>query len=158
MKITGITTKGFRWPRARPIANGKHTYTHVDFAVTEIATDDGITGIGLGSGGAIEQATIERLTPMLLGEDPIDVERLWHKMWVPKLIGRRGLTTRAIATIDIGLWDIRAKFANLPLYKLLGGYATVCPPTSPAGITRKARGCASWRRKWKTTSRWAPAR
>jgi L-alanine-DL-glutamate epimerase-like enolase superfamily enzyme len=40
-------------------------------------------------------------------------------MWVPKLLGRRGLTTRAISAIDIGLWDIRAKVAGLPLYKLL---------------------------------------
>ena len=54
MKITGITTKEFRWPRHKPIANGKHTYTHVNFAVAEISTDDGITGIGLGSGGAID--------------------------------------------------------------------------------------------------------
>ena len=109
MKITGITTKEFRWPRHKPIANGKHTYTHVTFAVAEIATTEGITGIGLGGGGEIERATVARLTPMLIGEDPIDVERLWQKMWEPKLIGRRGLTTRAISAIDIGLWDIRAE-------------------------------------------------
>ncbi len=140
MKITGITTKAFRWPRARPITNGKHTYTHVDFAITEITTDDGITGIGLGSGGAIEQATIARLTPMLLGEDPINVERLWHKMWVPKLIGRRGLTTRAIATLDIGLWDIRAKAARLPLYKLLGGYRDRVPTYIAGGYYEEGKG------------------
>lgn len=50
MKITGITTKEYRWPRHKPIANGKHTYTHVTFAVVEIETSDGITGIGLGGG------------------------------------------------------------------------------------------------------------
>jgi len=72
--------------------------------------------------GLIGQATIETLKHDLIGEDPIDVERLWHKMWVPKIIGRRGLTTRAISAIDIGLWDIRAKWARLPLYKLLGGF------------------------------------
>ena len=43
------------------------------------------------------------------GATPLPVERLWHKMWVPKIIGSRGLTTRAISAIDIGLWDIRAK-------------------------------------------------
>ena len=81
MKITGITTKEFRWPRHKPIANGKHTYTHVTFAVVEIETSEGITGIGLGGGGEMERATVARLTPMLVGEDPIDVERLWQKMW-----------------------------------------------------------------------------
>jgi L-alanine-DL-glutamate epimerase-like enolase superfamily enzyme len=121
MKITGITVQEYRWPRAKPITNGKHTYTHVNYALIKITTDAGIIGNGLGHGGAIERATVQHLTPLLIGEDPIDVERLWHKMWVPKLIGRRGMTTRTISAIDIGLWDIRAKAANLPLYKLLGG-------------------------------------
>jgi L-alanine-DL-glutamate epimerase-like enolase superfamily enzyme len=156
MKITGITTKEFRWPRHKPIANGKHTYTHVNFAVAEIATDDGITGIGLGSGGAIERSTIEHLKPLLIGEDPIDVERLWHKMWVPKLIGRRGLTTRAIAALDIGLWDIRAKRRTSRFIKCLAVSATVCRPTSPVAITRKAKASTSWPAKWKTMSVWVP--
>jgi L-alanine-DL-glutamate epimerase-like enolase superfamily enzyme len=140
MKITGITTKEFRWPRHKPIANGKHTYTHVTFAVVEIETTEGITGIGLGGGGEIERATIARLTPMLIGEDPIDVERLWQKMWEPKLIGRRGLTTRAISAIDIGLWDIRAKFANLPLYKLLGGFRDRVPTYIAGGYYEEGKG------------------
>ena len=140
MKITGITTKAYRWPRTKPITNGKHTYTHVDFAITEIETDDGITGIGLGSGGGIERATIERLTPLLIGQDPINVERLWNQMWVPKLIGRRGLTTRAIATLDIGLWDIRAKAAGMPLYKLLGGFRDRVPTYIAGGYYEEGKG------------------
>src|SRR6476661_5209234 len=140
MKITGITTKEYRWPRHKPIANGKHTYTHVTFAVVEIETSEGITGIGLGGGGEIERATIAHLTPMLIGEDPIDVERLWQKMWVPKLIGRRGLTTRAISAIDIGLWDIRAKVAGMPLYKMLGGYRDRVPTYIAGGYYEEDKG------------------
>src|SRR6201996_839458 len=140
MKITGITTKEYRWPRRKPITNGKHTYTHVTFAVVEIATSDGITGVGLGGGGDIERATIARLTPMLIGEDPINVERLWDRMWVPKLIGRRGLTTRAIATIDIGLWDICAKAAGMPLYKLLGGFRDRVPTYIAGGYYEEGKG------------------
>src|SRR4051812_44597237 len=147
MKITGITTKEFRWPRHKPIANGKHTYTHVTFAVVEIETTEGITGIGLGGGGEIERATVARLTPMLIGEDPIDVERLWHRMWVPKLIGRRGLTTRAISAIDIALWDIRAKVAGLPLYKLLGGYRDRVPTYIAGGYYEEGKGLAELARE-----------
>jgi len=132
MKIVEITTEEYRWPRAKPITNGKHTYTHAGLALVKIDIDEGITGIGLGGGGPIGRATIEHLTPELIGEDPIDVERLWHKMWVPKLIGRRGLTTRAISAIDIGLWDL----------------------TLPAATTRRGRDSTSWRGKWKRTSRW----
>ena len=131
VKITGITTEEYRWPRHKPITNGKHTYTHSGLALVKIETDEGITGIGLGGGGEIAKATVEHLKPLLIGEDPINVERLWHKMWVPKLIGRRGITTRAISAIDIGLWDLRAKVAGLPLYKMLGDAHQ--PDPLPAG-------------------------
>lgn len=140
MKITAITTEEYRWPLHKPITNGKHTYTHKSLALVKIETDAGVTGIGLGAGGDIGRATVERLQDELIGEDPIDVERLWHKMWVPKLIGRRGLTTRAISAIDIGLWDIRAKVAGLPLYKLLGGYRDRVPTYVAGGYYEEGKG------------------
>ncbi|HEV8634364.1 MAG TPA: mandelate racemase/muconate lactonizing enzyme family protein [Chloroflexota bacterium] len=140
MKITCITTEEFRWPRRVPIRNGKHVYTHAGLGLVKIETDDGVTGIGLGGTGLVGQATVEQLKKELIGEDPIDVERLWHKMWVPKLIGRRGLTTRAISAIDIGLWDIRAKKAGLPLYKLLGGYRDRVPTYIAGGYYEEGKG------------------
>ncbi|MCC6177163.1 MAG: mandelate racemase/muconate lactonizing enzyme family protein [Chloroflexi bacterium] len=140
MKITGISVEAYQWPRTKPITNGLHTYTDVNYGLVKIETDEGITGIGLGAGRGIEGATVERLTKELIGEDPIDVERLWHKMWVPKLIGRRGLTTRAISAIDIGLWDIRAKVAGLPLYKLLGGYRNRMPTYVAGGYYEEGKG------------------
>jgi D-arabinonate dehydratase len=140
MKITEITTQEYRWPRNKPISNGKHTYTDVDFALVLIKTDEGITGVGLGNGGAIWRAVIEQLSHELIGEDPINVERLWDKMWIPKLIGRRGLTTRAISSIDIGLWDIRAKAANLPLYKMLGGFRDAVPTYVAGGYYEEGKG------------------
>ena len=103
MKITDIRVESYSWPRAKPISNGKHTYTHSGVGLVFIDTDEGTTGIGLGGGKGVIGATIDYLKPLLIGEDPINVERLWHAMWVPKLIGRRGLTTRAISAIDIAL-------------------------------------------------------
>ncbi len=140
MKIVDITTESYSWPRLKPITNGKHTYTHSGLGLVKIETDAGITGIGLGSTGGVGKATIERLKPELIGEDPIDVERLWHKMWVPKLIGRRGLTTRAISAIDIGLWDLRAKVAGLPLFKMLGGFRDQVPAYIAGGYYVEGKG------------------
>src|ERR1041385_8010571 len=140
MKITRITTEEFRWPRHTPISNGKHTYTHSGLALVNIDTDEGIRGVGLGGGGAIGNAPVDHLARELIGEDPIDVERLWHKMWVPKLIGRRGITTRAISAIDIGLWDIRAKVAGMPLYKLLGGFRDRVPTYVAGGYYEEGKG------------------
>ena len=140
MRIVDIKTEAYTWPRNTPISNGRHTYTHADLGLVKIETDAGITGIGLGGGGPVGRATIEQLKPELLGEDPIDVERLWHRMWVPKLVGRRGLTTRAISAIDIGLWDIRARVTGLPLYKLLGGYRDRVPTYIAGGYYEEGKG------------------
>ena len=140
MKIINIRTEAYRWPRPKPITNGKHTYTHSGLGLVHIETDEALTGIGLGGTGAIGNAVIEHLKPLLIGEDPIDVERLWHSMWVPKLIGRRGLTTRVISAIDIGLWDLRAKAARMPLYKLLGGYRDRVPAYIAGGYYVEGKG------------------
>jgi D-arabinonate dehydratase len=140
MKITQISTAVYRWPRHKPITNGKHTYTHAGVGLVTIETDEGITGTGLGSINPIVQAAIEHFTPQLLGEDPLDVERLWHKLWVPKLVGRCGLTTRAISAIDIGLWDLRAKVAGMPLYKLLGGFRDRVPTYVAGGYYEEGKG------------------
>ncbi len=140
MKITAITIEAYRWPRHKPITNGLHTYTHSGVGLIQIATDEGITGIGLGASGAIIRATIEQLKPLLIGQDPLNVERIWHALWVPKLIGRRGMTTRAISAIDIALWDIRAKVAGLPLYKLLGGYQDRVPTYIAGGYYEEGKG------------------
>jgi D-arabinonate dehydratase len=57
-----------------------------------------------------------------------------------ELIGRRGLTTRAISAIDIGLWDIRAKVAGMPLYKLLGGFRDRVPTYIAGGYYEQGKG------------------
>ena len=140
MKIRAVEVERYRWARSVPITDGNATYTHVNLTFVKVHTDQGLTGIGLGAGGAIEQATVEQLAPLLIGEDPIDVERLWPKMWVPKLIGRRGLTTRAIGSIDMALWDIRGKVSGLPLYKLLGGYRDRVPTYVAGGYYEPGKG------------------
>ena len=57
MKITSATTEVFRWPRPRPIRNGKYVYTHASLNVVRVHTDEGITGIGeassTGGGGSV---------------------------------------------------------------------------------------------------------
>jgi L-alanine-DL-glutamate epimerase-like enolase superfamily enzyme len=140
VKITDVTTETFRWPRKVTISNGKHTYTHSGMRLVKIHTDEGTTGIGVCAVQSIVQATIDHLKPELIGEDPIDVERIWHKMWIPKLIGRRGLTTRAISGIDIALWDLRAKVAGMPLYKMLGGFRNRMPTYVTGGYYVKGEG------------------
>ncbi len=123
MKITDMVPVEYSWRRPRPIRNGKYTYADAGLGLVRIETDEGVTGLGLGSVGP----GFEAFKQLLIGEDPLNVERLWDNMWQPKLVGRRGLTTRTLSTIDIGLWDIRGKVAGMPLYKLLGGFRKRVP-------------------------------
>ncbi len=140
MKITNVTVEEYSWPRTRPIRNGKHVYTHSGLCLVKVATDEGIEGVGIGSPNVINKPVVEKLSGELVGENPMNVERLWHKMWVPKLIGRRGLTTRVISVIDIALWDLRGKITNQPLYRLLGGNAERVPAYIAGGYYEDGKG------------------
>lgn len=129
MKITSVKHEFFRWERSKPLTNGQHTYTHCGLSIVTIRTDEGITGYGFSGPvlGTDPFAFVEELAEKIIGEDPLNHEKIWSRLYVPKLIGRRGLTTRSISGIDIALWDIKAKQAGIPLYKLLGGFREKVP-------------------------------
>jgi L-rhamnonate dehydratase len=91
--------------------------------VVQIETDEGITGLGVGSGGDVAALIVERhLRDLLLGEDPTDVELLWDYMYRATLpYGRKGLAIHAISGVDNALWDLVGKIRGEPVYRLLGG-------------------------------------
>ncbi len=66
---------------------------------------------------------VERaLAPLVVGEDPFDVEKIWHKMFHrPYKLGPTGAQLEGLAGIDIALWDVIGKASGQPVYKLLGG-------------------------------------
>ena len=90
MKITDVRVEHYRWPKAKPIANGKHTYTHNDLNLLVIDTDEGITGYGCS--WAIEFA--ESMGKAIIGMDPLCNEQIFAKTYVPKFIGRRGTSAK----------------------------------------------------------------
>ena len=144
MKITNVTFEGFRWNRPTPIRNGKHTYDFTGIDVVNIETDVGISGIGLiggvHEGPEISAAIVDHFKQYLIGQDPLNNELIWDAMWEPKLVGRRGLSTRVISGIDIALWDIKGKAANMPLYKLLGGFSSKAPVYIAGGYYEDGKG------------------
>ena len=100
----------------------------------QVFTDEGITGISPGGGMA---AFIEGvLKPYVIGEDPLNTERIWEKMyWGSLSSGRRGAAITAISAIDIAIWDLKGKILNQPVHKLLGGHRDTVPAYG-SGINR----------------------
>jgi len=93
----------------------------------QIDTDDGITGFGEatnypGNGSLIVGDALRRVKEFVIGEDPADINRIWHKLFrKATYLGPRGLPTAVMSGIDIALWDIRGKVLGRPVYDLLGG-------------------------------------
>ncbi|MGA3039670.1 MAG: mandelate racemase/muconate lactonizing enzyme family protein [Bryobacteraceae bacterium] len=127
MKITSVEAIYLRQPEVRFLCDSGQ-----DALIVRVETDAGITGIGevdsnpMAAKGAIEgpfsHTTACGLAQAVIGEDPFETERLWHKMYRANIYGgRRGVGLHAISGIDMALWDIKGKALGLPVWKLLGG-------------------------------------
>ncbi len=98
-----------------------------EYFFVEVQTDEGITGWGeittttLTANRAVA-GIIDKLNELLVGQDPAQIELIWHKIFRAfTYMGSRGATTHVVSGVDIALWDIRGKTLGLPIYELLGG-------------------------------------
>jgi L-rhamnonate dehydratase len=126
-----------------------------DGVLVRVHTDEGITGLGeIDSSPWVAKAIIEApashklcngLASLLVGENPLEIGRLWQKMYKGSLyFGRRGAAIHAISGVEIALWDIAGKAAGKPIHALLGGarrdrikaYASTLMPDTPAEAAR----------------------
>ena len=131
MKVTGVNTTVVE--AEKPVGEEKYVGGRY-FLFIELLTDEGITGIGERIAGSAFSGRLEDLKSqvnlvkelvgqIVLGEDPLNTELIWDKMYGtwhdlrhPSLYA-----TPVISAIDMALWDIKGKVANLPIYQLLGG-------------------------------------
>jgi L-rhamnonate dehydratase len=126
-----------------------------DGVLVRVHTDEGITGLGeIDSSPWVAKAIIEApashklcngLASLLVGENPLEIGRLWQKMYKGTLyFGRRGAAIHAISGVEIALWDIAGKAAGKPIHALLGGarrskiraYASTLMPDTPKEAAR----------------------
>ena len=134
MRIEAVTPFILHVPvTGAQIADSTHTVSHWGVVGARIDVEGGSSGYGytgthahLASDQLITRCIATCLAPLLVGEDAREVTRLWQRIarhpalqWV----GRAGITTLAHAAIDVALWDLKAKAAKQPLWKLLGGQA-----------------------------------
>lgn len=86
----------------------------------KVETDAGLTGYGeAGTNGAFARARIDLLKPLLAGQDPLAIERLFHQMTVETHPYLANIPT--VSGIDIALWDLAGKITGLPVSRLMGG-------------------------------------
>lgn len=111
-------------------------------AITHIATDEGIDGYAMGG----VPAAIPLARDVLIGEDPLYRERIWQLLHQFQRMNAVTASDRAIATIDLALWDLAGKAAGVPVYKLLGAFrdsvpayaSTMCGDDIPGGLDSPA--------------------
>jgi L-rhamnonate dehydratase len=140
MKIKEIRTRVFRW-RGKTKRLPPHfctnpmdllqlpqasmgTFTFHGWLVVEVFSDDGLVGIGNAALAPqlTKQAIDLYLKPLLIGQNPWDVEFLWQHMYRKTMaFGRKGIGMVAISAVDIALWDLLGKAAKQPVFRLLGG-------------------------------------
>jgi L-alanine-DL-glutamate epimerase-like enolase superfamily enzyme len=128
--------------------------------LVKVSTDEGVTGwsdaetlapaaVSVISGQGMSLLGFRTLRDLLIGEDVLEVERLWEVLYVGSAYyGRRGIAMQCISAIDNCLWLIRAQAANMPLCQLLGGrrrdrvvaYASTLFRDAPEANAEAARG------------------
>lgn len=139
MKIRAVRTKLYQWQGpvktsdtifATPLSplhfqnDSQAAFRFFSWLVVEIETDEG--HIGIGNAGLAPDVTKKiidtKLAPLLIGENPLNTEYLFEKMYRSTVAyGRKGTVIAAISALDIALWDIKGLAFNQPVFMLLGG-------------------------------------
>lgn len=127
MKITQVVCQILRIPNIQA-----KTASSQDSVLVRVRTDDGLEGIGeADSSPEVVKAIIDApfshniacgLRQLLIGENPLDHERLWQKMYRRTMyFGRTAVGITAMAAVDMALWDLKGKAFGQPIHRLLGG-------------------------------------
>jgi L-alanine-DL-glutamate epimerase-like enolase superfamily enzyme len=119
MKLTDVKAVSVdHGPGPRPYSDGGYRDQKRVFGYVEVFTDEGLTGF---CPGAALPALVENdLKEMLVGENPLEVERIWHRLFQgwrhPKMDD-----LMAISKVDVAIWDVMGKALQQPVWRLLGG-------------------------------------
>lgn len=123
MKITAVRTHLLEYRLPVPFESASMRFDKRLHVLVEIVCDDGTIGWGECLGPAkANAAVVETYAGWLIGENPLETEKLWAKLYnALRDQGQRGLTVTALSGIDIALWDIKGKHFGVPVSTLLGG-------------------------------------
>ena len=127
MKITKITSHVLGYDLPETLGYSQQYYKKRTSHIVEVETDEGVTGwgecFGPGNIAFANKGIVEKvIQPIVLGMQALDRDVIWHKVYnLMRDHGQKGMPLQALSGVDIALWDIAGKTANLPLYKMIGG-------------------------------------
>jgi len=137
MKITHVEAIPLYIPVAIDVL-GLNKSFGLSLCLVRIDTDDGMTGWGMTAiteEEVIAEAVNAVAAPALIGEDPLNTEKLWNKLyWLLSPRGQTGYASHAIAAIDVALWDLKGKALGQPVWRLLGGARDKVPVYATFGF------------------------
>ena len=114
-----------------------------NFVTLKITTDEGLTGLGDATLNGRELAVVsylrDHVVPLLIGRDASRIEDTWQFLYRSGYWRRGPVTMAAIAAVDMALWDIKGKAAQMPVYQLLGG----AQPRRADGLRPRVRDVAA---------------
>jgi len=146
MRITDVRTLAVEVKLPKPLYDANYTMATKPALLVEIETDQGLVGLGEAAhfGGPMAstaQVIEHELRSYLIGQDAGNIEYLWEMMHRRAYKhARGGIVIAAISGIDIALWDLRGKQADMPLWKLLGGYRRHVPAYATGGFYEEGKG------------------
>ena len=140
MKVTSLETYFLSAPLPQAVRTSTHRITSVSEVIVRLSTDAGLMGIGEAHGPFLFQQgpdglrtvkdILTAITPLVVGQDPFDTERIWQDLFALTYTSVRGIPTlarqqrplvTAMSAIDIALWDLKGQAINRPVWALLGG-------------------------------------
>lgn len=144
MKITDLRIRRIATPQYKPFTNARVTGSFLrsrwTFSIVEVFTDEGITGLAVShSLHALSLEIIDNyLKPRIVGEDPMNFERLWRRMFggddeVWRKPVTRGEVVQAMSAVDTVVWDVIGKKLGTTVHQLLGGFRDEVPCYASGG-------------------------
>lgn len=149
MKITAVISHVLQYDMPEELGYSQKFYSKRTAHLVEVQTNQGVTGwgecFGPGSIALANKGIVEKvIQPMILGDDPLDRDVIWHKVYnLMRDHGQKGMPLQSLSGVDIALWDIAGKVSGLPIHKLIGGAHRTSVPVYGYGMMLRREDASS---------------
>ena len=142
MKITDVRAHVLEAQLSQPFSYSRGWYASRTALLVEIVTDAGLVGWGECYGPArINAGVVAAMRPFLVGKDAMRSEWLWQEIYARfRDHGQKGSIIQGLSGIDIALWDLKGKYLDEPVHRLMGGPLRTSVAAYATGLYRRETG------------------